>query len=106
MKNCTVIYATPERQWVWTVRLADDANVGVALALAREQAGALPVPWDADVGIFGELCNRDTRLRDGDRVEIYRPLRLDPKESRRARAQARKAAPHRASSAPPGLRPK
>ena len=105
MKHCTVVYATPERQWVWPVTLADGADVGAALARAREQAGALPVPWNGDVGIFGELCNRDAVPRDGDRVEIYRPLKLDPKESRRARATARKAAPDRAS-APPGSRSK
>ena len=97
MKHCTVVYATPERQWVWSVTLADRADVGAALARAREQAGALPVPWDGDVGIFGELCNRDAVPRDGDRVEIYRPLKLDPKESRRARATARKAVPDWAS---------
>ena len=58
------------------------------------------VPWDADVGIFGELCERDAVPRDGDRIEIYRPLKSDPKVSRRARAAARRAAPDRAASRP------
>ena len=38
------------------------------------------------VGIFGKLKTPDTVLREHDRVEIYRPLLADPKESRRRRA--------------------
>ena len=100
MKRCTVAFATPERQWLWPVLLPAHATVGDALALARAQSACLDVPWDADVGIFGELCDRAAVPRDGDRIEIYRPLKSDPKESRRARAQARKAAPDRGPSRP------
>jgi len=39
------------------------------------------------VGIFGKRVSLETRLADGDRVEIYRPLAMDPKESRRRRAR-------------------
>ena len=42
------------------------------------------------VGIFGELAGLDDSLRDGDRVEIYRPLLADPKAMRRERAVKRK----------------
>ena len=41
------------------------------------------------LGIFGKLRPADTVLRDGDRVEIYRPLQADPKETRRRRAKHR-----------------
>ena len=58
MKTCLVAFATPARQWLWQVTLADSATVGDALAAARAQAGDAEVPWDADVGIFGELCDR------------------------------------------------
>ncbi len=80
--------------------LTDDATVAVALVQARAQAPEIDVPWDADVGIFGELCGRDAVPRDGDRIEIYRPLKADPKESRRERAKARKPAPDRELSRP------
>lgn len=40
-----------------------------------------------DLGIFSNSCSPDTVLRDGDRVEIYRPLLCDPKEMRRQRAK-------------------
>lgn len=103
MKHCTVAFATPERQWLWSVALPDAATVADALALARELAAGADVPWDADVGIFGELCDASAVPRDGDRIEIYRPLRLDPKESRRARARAGKAARDREPSRSPTL---
>jgi uncharacterized protein len=101
MKRCTVAYATPERQWLWPVSLPDGASVADALEQVRAQAAGVHVPWNADVGIFGELCDRAAVPRDGDRIEIYRPLKLDPKESRRERAKARKEAPDRALSRPP-----
>ena len=101
MKRCTVAYATPERQWLWVVTLPDSATVADALEQARAQAAGLEVPWNADVGVFGELCDRAAVPRDGDRIEIYRPLKADPKESRRERAKARKAALDRELSRPP-----
>ena len=38
-------------------------------------------------GIYGAPASRSQVLREGDRVELYRPLVLDPKEARRQRAQ-------------------
>jgi putative ubiquitin-RnfH superfamily antitoxin RatB of RatAB toxin-antitoxin module len=101
MKRCTVAYATPARQWLWEVTLADGATVAEALEQARGLAVGVDVSWTAEVGIFGELCDRGAVPRDGDRIEIYRPLKSDPKESRRARAKARKAAQDREPSRPP-----
>jgi putative ubiquitin-RnfH superfamily antitoxin RatB of RatAB toxin-antitoxin module len=106
MKTCLVVFALPERQWSWSVILADGATVADALAAARITAGDAPVPWDAEVGLFGEVCGRDAVPRDGDRVEIYRPLRSDPKASRRARAAARKPAPDPARAPRPTSAPK
>ena len=57
----------------------DDQNVRDALAASGLQGN--------QVGIFGKRVAMDTRLADGDRVEIYRPLKLDPKEARRRRAR-------------------
>jgi putative ubiquitin-RnfH superfamily antitoxin RatB of RatAB toxin-antitoxin module len=37
------------------------------------------------LGIWGKLAELDSPLRDGDRVELYRPLKVDPKEARRLR---------------------
>jgi hypothetical protein len=43
------------------------------------------------VGIYGKAVPASTVVRDGDRVEIYRPLRADPRQLRRARAAQRRA---------------
>jgi hypothetical protein len=40
-------------------------------------------PWK--VGVWGQLRTLDHVLRDRDRVEIYRPLQIDPKDARRLR---------------------
>jgi uncharacterized protein len=47
------------------------------------------------VGIWGAFCERSDLLRDRDRVELYRPLRVDPKEARRQRHQAQRGARRR-----------
>jgi putative ubiquitin-RnfH superfamily antitoxin RatB of RatAB toxin-antitoxin module len=95
-KRCTVVYATRERQRLWTVELPAQASVGDALAAARHQATADPglaqivedLPWaSAPVGIFGELVDRAYVPEDGDRIEIYRPLEHDPRLTRRERAR-------------------
>lgn len=41
----------------------------------------------AAVGVWGALARADQLLRDRDRVEVYRPLQVDPKEARRRRQQ-------------------
>jgi putative ubiquitin-RnfH superfamily antitoxin RatB of RatAB toxin-antitoxin module len=43
------------------------------------------------VGIWGRRCRLDDSVREGDRIEVYRPLRVDPKEARRLRYRAQKA---------------
>lgn len=43
----------------------------------------------APLGVFGRRVDRDRPLHDGDRVEIYRALHLDPMQARRRRAQQR-----------------
>ena len=47
------------------------------------------------IGIWGRACAPETLLADGDRVEIYRPLTMDPNEARRLRAKNLRAATRR-----------
>lgn len=72
----------------WRIGLTLPAGALVADALAQsaiaERAG-LDLS-DCRLGIFSQPCTPQTRLHDGDRVEIYRPLRCDPKTVRRRRA--------------------
>ena len=65
-----------------TLQLAAGATLRDAVAAAGFSIEGLKT------GIFGKLAGPETVLRDGDRVEIYRPLALDPKEARRRRAAA------------------
>jgi uncharacterized protein len=103
VKKVSVSFALPERQWSWQIELPAAATVGDALERARVQAGDVAVPWDGPVGIFGALCDRNAVPRDGDRIEIYRALKADPKESRRERAKAVRRA---RDQAPSRLRPR
>ena len=100
MKQVTVSFALPERQWSWPLQMAEAATVGDALDRARALAGDVAVPWDGPVGIFGVLCDRNAVPRDGDRIEIYRALKADPKESRRERVKAVRQARGQAPSRP------
>jgi putative ubiquitin-RnfH superfamily antitoxin RatB of RatAB toxin-antitoxin module len=83
-----VVYATPGRQEVVVLELTEGATV--ALAIAASGMANLFDDFDADtsrLGIFSRKVGPDHALRDGDRVEVYRPLVIDPKEARRQRAQ-------------------
>jgi hypothetical protein len=90
--ECSVAWASPTAQRTWSLRLPVGATVAEALHAARllDARSGDPLPdvhWErAPVGVFGIACARSTVLTDGDRVEIYRPLQVDPKEARRRRA--------------------
>lgn len=82
-----VVYATPHRQELVTLELVQGSTV----ARAIEHSGLAGKFTDfevdpARVGIFSRKVSLDHVLHDGDRVEIYRPLQVDPKEARRQRA--------------------
>ena len=85
--NIEVVFAMPQRQELIALKV----RVGSTLADAITQSGIAEkfegFELDlAKVGIFGHKASPDQVLRDGDRVEIYRPLIADPKEVRRQRA--------------------
>ena len=83
-------YAGPTRQYLWSVVLSAEATIAEAIEAARRQAEIVAVPWDtAPVGIFGEVVSRTDVPADGDRIELYRPLRDDPRARRRAQSVRR-----------------
>lgn len=85
-----VAFAGATRQYLWEVVLAPEATIGEAIEAARLHAQETLVPWDsAAVGIFGEPRTRADRPCDGDRIELYRPLRGDPRARRRAQSTRR-----------------
>ena len=82
-----VAYAHPDEQVIMELSVVPGATAEEAI----RESGILERFREIDlarnnVGVFGKRVNLDTVLKDGDRVEIYRPLIADPKESRRARA--------------------
>ncbi|MFC4526562.1 RnfH family protein [Dyella halodurans] len=82
-----VVYAEPERQFVRRLTLPAGSTVMQAIeasGIAQAVPGLVIDP--ARLGIFSRKAAPDHVLDEGDRVEIYRPLTLDPKEARRRRA--------------------
>jgi putative ubiquitin-RnfH superfamily antitoxin RatB of RatAB toxin-antitoxin module len=85
-----VVYVTRETQDIVRLELEEGASAGDALASSRLQDRHPDVKFDGlKLGVFGKEVSRDTPLSDGDRVELYRPLVIDPKEARRAKARRR-----------------
>jgi putative ubiquitin-RnfH superfamily antitoxin RatB of RatAB toxin-antitoxin module len=75
-----VVYASPASQQVVKVQLKPGATVRDAVVASGFDSK------NYKLGIFGRTVPLDTKVADGDRVEIYRPLLIDPKEARRRRA--------------------
>jgi putative ubiquitin-RnfH superfamily antitoxin RatB of RatAB toxin-antitoxin module len=82
-----VVYAEPERQWRVPLAVAPGSTVADALAAvaACEPFVNLDLAT-VPVGIYGEQVPRERVLADRDRVELYRPLLVDPPEARRLRS--------------------
>lgn len=88
-----VVYASPQRQLVVPLTLKAPVTAGEAIqrsGIAR-QFPELDLAR-VTIGIFGSIVKAQVLLREGDRVEIYRPLLADPKAVRRARAARRRQA--------------
>lgn len=86
-----VVYALPDRQYLQQVVLAPGSTIEQAI----RASGILHQRSDIDlaknkVGIFSRPARLSDTVSDGDRVEIYRPLLIDPKDLRRQRAERSK----------------
>jgi uncharacterized protein len=83
----TVAFAAAYEQVVVEVTLRNGSTIGDAIARSDICARFPEIdPAAAKAGIWGKARDLKYELRDGDRVEIYRLLKADPKEARRARA--------------------
>ncbi|HEV7164942.1 MAG TPA: RnfH family protein [Gammaproteobacteria bacterium] len=82
-----VCFARPDVQAVVALKLSAGTT---ALDAVKQSGLAHRFPELADstqpLGVFGKRVDGSYVLKDGDRVEIYRPLTIDPKEARRKRA--------------------
>ncbi|WP_036246082.1 RnfH family protein [Massilia sp. BSC265] len=82
-----VCYATAREEFLRPMKVASGTTIGQAI----EMSGVLEAYPDINlatqaVGIYAKKKTLDTVLRERDRIEIYRPLVADPKDSRRKRA--------------------
>lgn len=75
-----VVYATNAQQRIIKLSLPASSTIKDALSLSGLVLD--PIPPTLPVGIFGQLRALEAVLADGDRVEIYSPLHLDPKQAR------------------------
>ena len=87
-----VVCVAPRETREWTLDLPQGASVADAL----RACGAVPLPTPAQggaaadagaplVGVWGRAVALDAPLQPGGRVEVYRPLKVDPKVARRER---------------------
>ena len=88
-----IVWALTERYWLWTLSLPAGTTVGEALARWRQlppvdglAPDALAIEWGR-VAVFSRPATPSTRLHEHDRVELLRPLLIDPMQARRQRAE-------------------
>ncbi len=87
-----VCYALPDSAFVVDVFLPPGATLLQAVQASGLQQQYPEVDLERQkLGVFGKVKPVDALLRDGDRVELYRPLQADPKETRRRRAKHKAA---------------
>ena len=93
-----VAYARPQGAILRTYELPAAATVGDALRAAGADPAFVGIDLEGSpIGVFGAPARREQPLNPGDRVEIYRPLALDPKAARRVRVQQARALKSRKS---------
>ena len=87
MPRVTVAWSPgPREVREWTLDLPPGATARDAvLASGWPQAAPGHLVEGADVGVWGRRCTGEQLLREGDRVEVYRGLLVDPKVARRER---------------------
>ena len=91
--SVAVCYALPDVSFLVQLEVAAGTTIAQAIAASGVIARFPEIDLTRNkLGLFGKLKPADTVLRDGDRIEIYRPLQADPMESRRRRARHKAAA--------------
>lgn len=85
-KSCRAVIDTEQGPVDCRLELPPEATLADAIGALRVRFPQLPIDWDqAAVGIFGQQCERHFVPLEGDRIEIYRALPVDPRQARRNR---------------------
>lgn len=92
MMKIEVAYALADEQIIIPLQVEQGTTVEQAIKLSGIQDKYPEIDLAINkAGIFGKICKLDTTLKERDRVEIYRKLIADPKESRRKRAEKKES---------------
>ena len=86
MLRVEVVFALPDRHESVEVRVPQGATLADAVAASGLAAR---YPGSFKIGVYGNERDPDSPAADGDRIELYRPLAMDPKEARRLRAEGK-----------------
>jgi putative ubiquitin-RnfH superfamily antitoxin RatB of RatAB toxin-antitoxin module len=85
-----VAYASKDGSFLVELEVAPDCTVEQAIRASGVLSRFPEIDLQAcRIGVFSERRTLQDRVRAGDRVEIYRPLLIDPKEARRLRARGK-----------------
>lgn len=87
----TIIYASNKAQYIEELDVVENATVKSAI----EQSNLLQQHSEVSlknnqVGIFNQIVSFDTKIKESDRIEVYRPLTMDPMQARRLREKRTK----------------
>jgi putative ubiquitin-RnfH superfamily antitoxin RatB of RatAB toxin-antitoxin module len=79
-----VVFALADRQELLVVELPDGATVAAVIDKSGLTRQFPDIAFDTlQAGVWGKPVDRDQIVKEGDRVEIYRPLEMDPRDARR-----------------------
>lgn len=82
-----IVFALPERQVLLAVTVPEGATVADVLSVSGIERQFPNHDLSAcQAGVWGQPVERDRLVRDGDRIEVLRPLEMDPREARRLKA--------------------
>jgi putative ubiquitin-RnfH superfamily antitoxin RatB of RatAB toxin-antitoxin module len=88
MIRVEVVYALPLAQDICPIAVPEGTTVREAIQLSRHAQCDLA---SHTLAVYGRPAELDTILQEGDRIEILRPLRVDPKEARKRRQSHRRS---------------
>ncbi len=85
-----LVYVTTQTQYIQVLDVAENETIESVIKQSTLLDQYPEINLDQNqVGIFGEVVSLKTKVKLNDRIEIYRPLSMDPMEARRLRARAK-----------------
>lgn len=84
--NVEVAYASEERQLIISIKVPENTTVEQAIEISKICETFPEIDLQKNkVGIFSRIVSLGEKLTEGDRIQIFRPLKIDPKKARKDR---------------------